>query len=131
MTEGGAHIGVSSPTSPSRLCFWHRVVYRTEYRQAVRTDYRRRYQCCLGYYESRDACVREWGRWGARGGPGLSTAHLPAVCLQRAAPRSASTGGVWPPSVASVSRAGGDTTAPAVSGEGTEGPPGWGDGVGL
>uniref|UniRef100_A0A803WFS0 Platelet endothelial aggregation receptor 1 n=1 Tax=Ficedula albicollis TaxID=59894 RepID=A0A803WFS0_FICAL len=34
-----------------------RVVYRTEYRQAVRTDYRRRYQCCQGYYESRDSCV--------------------------------------------------------------------------
>ncbi|NWV45796.1 PEAR1 protein, partial [Daphoenositta chrysoptera] len=33
------------------------VVYRTEYRQAVRTDYRRRYQCCQGFYESRDSCV--------------------------------------------------------------------------
>lgn len=36
-----------------------RILYRTEYRQAVRTDYRQRYECCLGYYESRDACVRE------------------------------------------------------------------------
>ncbi|XP_049661067.1 platelet endothelial aggregation receptor 1 isoform X6 [Accipiter gentilis] len=38
-------------------CLQQRIMYRTEYRQAVRTDYRRRYQCCLGYYESRDTCV--------------------------------------------------------------------------
>lgn len=38
-----------------------RVVYKTAYRQAVKVDYRRRYQCCQGYYESRDACVRESG----------------------------------------------------------------------
>uniref|UniRef100_A0A8C5NPF6 MEG11 protein n=1 Tax=Junco hyemalis TaxID=40217 RepID=A0A8C5NPF6_JUNHY len=37
--------------------WWRRVLYRTEYRLAVRTDYRRRYQCCQGYYESRDSCV--------------------------------------------------------------------------
>nr|XP_047905200.1 platelet endothelial aggregation receptor 1 [Anser cygnoides] len=48
----------------SQLCLQQRIVYRTEYRQAVRTDYRRRYQCCLGYYESRDVCVREWGEGG-------------------------------------------------------------------
>lgn len=53
-------------TGRSLSPWWHRVVYRTEYRQAIRTDYRRRYQCCQGYYESRDSCVREWGR----GGPG-------------------------------------------------------------
>lgn len=41
-------------------------MYRTEYRMAIRTDYRRRYQCCQGYYESRDSCVREWG-WGIGG----------------------------------------------------------------
>ncbi|KAI9999819.1 hypothetical protein NQD34_011662, partial [Periophthalmus magnuspinnatus] len=38
-------------------CVRHRVVYRTAYRQAVKTDYRRRYQCCPGYYESADKCV--------------------------------------------------------------------------
>ncbi|XP_025929641.1 platelet endothelial aggregation receptor 1 [Apteryx rowi] len=38
-------------------CPQQKIAYRTAYRQAVRTDYRRRYHCCLGYYESRDACV--------------------------------------------------------------------------
>ncbi|KAM9166986.1 LOW QUALITY PROTEIN: uncharacterized protein V3H86_015010, partial [Mergus octosetaceus] len=41
----------------SQPCLQQRIAYRTEYRQAVRTDYRRRYQCCQGYYESRDVCV--------------------------------------------------------------------------
>lgn len=36
-----------------------RITYKTAYRQAVKTDYRRRYQCCPGYYESRDKCVRK------------------------------------------------------------------------
>uniref|UniRef100_A0A8B9TZ76 Platelet endothelial aggregation receptor 1 n=1 Tax=Anas zonorhyncha TaxID=75864 RepID=A0A8B9TZ76_9AVES len=50
---------VSPPPRPpsSGYCFGRRIAYRTEYRQAVRTDYRRRYQCCQGYYESRDVCV--------------------------------------------------------------------------
>ncbi|XP_027765206.1 platelet endothelial aggregation receptor 1-like, partial [Empidonax traillii] len=56
------HVVSSSEPCPGGLgsslpCPQHRVVYRTEYRQAIRTDYRRRYQCCLGYYESRDSCV--------------------------------------------------------------------------
>ncbi|KAJ7424795.1 hypothetical protein WISP_26615 [Willisornis vidua] len=53
------------PSDPNVCSYWERVVYRTEYRQAVRTDYRRRYQCCQGYYESRDSCVQcdeqSWG----------------------------------------------------------------------
>lgn len=36
-----------------------RITYKTAYRQAVKTDYRKRYQCCPGYYESRDKCVRK------------------------------------------------------------------------
>ncbi|NXK42905.1 PEAR1 protein, partial [Piprites chloris] len=56
------HVVSSSEPCPGGLgfslpCPQQRVVYRTEYRQAVRTNYRRRYQCCLGYYESRDSCV--------------------------------------------------------------------------
>ncbi|NXW45134.1 PEAR1 protein, partial [Nyctiprogne leucopyga] len=56
------HVVSSSEPCPGGLgsplpCLQQRIVYRTEYRQAVRTDSRRRYQCCLGYYESRDACV--------------------------------------------------------------------------
>ncbi|NWW20946.1 PEAR1 protein, partial [Falcunculus frontatus] len=56
------HVVPSSEPCPGGLglplpCPQQRVVYRTEYRQAVRTDYRRRYQCCQGYYESRDSCV--------------------------------------------------------------------------
>lgn len=37
-----------------------RITYKTAYRQAVKTDYRKRYQCCPGYYESRDKCVRKY-----------------------------------------------------------------------
>lgn len=36
-----------------------RVVYRTVYRQVVKTDHRKRLQCCQGFYESRGTCVRE------------------------------------------------------------------------
>ncbi|XP_027523507.1 platelet endothelial aggregation receptor 1-like, partial [Corapipo altera] len=77
------HVVSSSEPCPGGLgsplpCPQQRVVHRTEYRQAVRTDYRRRYQCCLGYYESRDTCVREWGR-GGRGA--VSHPGCPQSCL--------------------------------------------------
>uniref|UniRef100_A0A3Q4MCK2 Platelet endothelial aggregation receptor 1 n=1 Tax=Neolamprologus brichardi TaxID=32507 RepID=A0A3Q4MCK2_NEOBR len=39
------------------LCYSFRITYKTAYRQAVKTDYRKRYQCCPGYYESRGRCV--------------------------------------------------------------------------
>ncbi|KAF1413267.1 Platelet endothelial aggregation receptor 1, partial [Spheniscus humboldti] len=83
------HVVSSTEPCPGALgsplpCLQQRIVYRTEYRQAVRTDYRRRYQCCLGYYESRDACVREWGERGERGDPGGRTGGLPrAECDER------------------------------------------------
>uniref|UniRef100_A0A8B9NCJ4 EMI domain-containing protein n=1 Tax=Accipiter nisus TaxID=211598 RepID=A0A8B9NCJ4_9AVES len=54
MATGGLERSCSHPNGAG---VGRRIVYRTEYRQAVRTDYRRRYQCCLGYYESRDTCV--------------------------------------------------------------------------
>ncbi|GLD53114.1 platelet endothelial aggregation receptor 1-like isoform X1 [Lates japonicus] len=38
-------------------CIRHRITYKTAYRQAVKTHYRKRYQCCPGYYESGDKCV--------------------------------------------------------------------------
>uniref|UniRef100_A0A3B4TSE5 Platelet endothelial aggregation receptor 1 n=1 Tax=Seriola dumerili TaxID=41447 RepID=A0A3B4TSE5_SERDU len=38
-------------------CVAPTITYKTAYRQAVKTDYRKRYQCCPGYYESRDKCV--------------------------------------------------------------------------
>lgn len=44
---------------PVWLCHFFRITYKTAYRQAVKTDYRKRYQCCPGYYESRDKCVRK------------------------------------------------------------------------
>ncbi|KAK5892100.1 hypothetical protein CesoFtcFv8_012514 [Champsocephalus esox] len=46
----------SDPRTSYR-CLRHRITYKTAYRQAVKTDYRKRYQCCPGYYESRDKCV--------------------------------------------------------------------------
>ncbi|XP_031425689.1 multiple epidermal growth factor-like domains protein 11 [Clupea harengus] len=38
-------------------CTKHRISYKTAYRRGVRTMYRRRSQCCPGYYESGDLCV--------------------------------------------------------------------------
>ncbi|MGH0178974.1 UNVERIFIED_CONTAM: hypothetical protein FKN15_000283 [Acipenser sinensis] len=42
-------------------CTRHKITYKTAYRQGVKLAYRRRYQCCPGYYESRETCVRKWG----------------------------------------------------------------------
>uniref|UniRef100_A0A8C0HRM3 Platelet endothelial aggregation receptor 1 n=1 Tax=Buteo japonicus TaxID=224669 RepID=A0A8C0HRM3_9AVES len=71
------HVVSSTEPCPRALgsplpCLQQRIVYRTEYRQAVRTDYRRRYQCCLGYYESRDTCVPPGCQEERRGGDGVS-----------------------------------------------------------
>ncbi|CAL1595794.1 unnamed protein product [Knipowitschia caucasica] len=41
-------------------CTKHRISYKTSYRRGVRTMYRRRSQCCPGYFESGDLCVREY-----------------------------------------------------------------------
>ncbi|TRY81804.1 hypothetical protein DNTS_023127 [Danionella cerebrum] len=46
----------SEPWSPNQ-CTRHRVTYKTLYRQVVKMDYRRRYQCCRGFYESGNKCV--------------------------------------------------------------------------
>ncbi|KAM6967651.1 uncharacterized protein pear1 [Aplochiton taeniatus] len=51
---------IEEPCSDSKAfyrCSSHRIIYKTAYRQAVKMDYRQRYQCCPGYYESRDKCV--------------------------------------------------------------------------
>ncbi|TWW67604.1 Multiple epidermal growth factor-like domains protein 11, partial [Takifugu flavidus] len=40
-------------------CTRHRISYKTAYRRGVRTMYRRRSQCCPGFYESGNLCVRE------------------------------------------------------------------------
>uniref|UniRef100_A0A3B3CLE7 Platelet endothelial aggregation receptor 1 n=1 Tax=Oryzias melastigma TaxID=30732 RepID=A0A3B3CLE7_ORYME len=45
----------SDPRTSNR-CLRH-ITYRTAYRQAVKTDHRKRYQCCPGYYESGGKCV--------------------------------------------------------------------------
>nr|XP_020653938.1 platelet endothelial aggregation receptor 1 [Pogona vitticeps] len=42
----------SAPTCPR-----HKVLYKVAYRQGVKLDYRRRYRCCQGYYESGSLCV--------------------------------------------------------------------------
>eukprot|EP00066_Takifugu_rubripes_P027270 XP_011616536.1 PREDICTED: multiple epidermal growth factor-like domains protein 10 [Takifugu rubripes] len=46
----------SDPRTADR-CLHHRIIYKTAYRQAVKTEYRKRYQCCPGFYESRNKCV--------------------------------------------------------------------------
>ncbi|EGV92915.1 Multiple epidermal growth factor-like domains 10 [Cricetulus griseus] len=38
-------------------CTRHRISYRTAYRHGEKTMYRRKSQCCPGFYESRDMCV--------------------------------------------------------------------------
>ncbi|XP_013887580.1 multiple epidermal growth factor-like domains protein 11, partial [Austrofundulus limnaeus] len=38
-------------------CTRHRISYKTAYRRGVRTMYRRRSQCCPGFFESGDMCV--------------------------------------------------------------------------
>uniref|UniRef100_A0A672JQW7 Multiple EGF like domains 11 n=1 Tax=Salarias fasciatus TaxID=181472 RepID=A0A672JQW7_SALFA len=38
-------------------CTRHRISYKTAYRRGVRTMYRRRSQCCPGFYETGDLCV--------------------------------------------------------------------------
>ncbi|KAG2470911.1 MEG11 protein, partial [Polypterus senegalus] len=46
-------------------CTRHRISYKAAYRRALRTMYRRRSQCCPGYYESADLCIRcESDHWG-------------------------------------------------------------------
>lgn len=39
---------------------WCRISYKTAYRRGLRTMYRRRSQCCPGYYESGDYCIRTY-----------------------------------------------------------------------
>ncbi|RMB94229.1 hypothetical protein DUI87_29035 [Hirundo rustica rustica] len=41
-------------------CTRHRISYKTAYRRGLRTMYRRRSQCCPGYYESGDYCIRTY-----------------------------------------------------------------------
>uniref|UniRef100_A0A3B3USA3 Platelet endothelial aggregation receptor 1 n=1 Tax=Poecilia latipinna TaxID=48699 RepID=A0A3B3USA3_9TELE len=45
----------SDPRTSYR-CSRH-ITYKTAYRQAVKTEHRRRYHCCPGYYESGGRCV--------------------------------------------------------------------------
>uniref|UniRef100_A0ACB8E4X5 Multiple epidermal growth factor-like domains protein 11 n=1 Tax=Sphaerodactylus townsendi TaxID=933632 RepID=A0ACB8E4X5_9SAUR len=42
-------------------CTRHRISYKTAYRRGLRTMYRRRSQCCPGYYESEDFCILSVG----------------------------------------------------------------------
>ncbi|MBZ3884230.1 Multiple epidermal growth factor-like domains protein 10 [Sciurus carolinensis] len=46
-------------------CTRHRISYRTAYRHGEKTMYRRKSQCCPGFYESRDMCVPcDGDHWG-------------------------------------------------------------------
>ncbi|KAI4548851.1 hypothetical protein MG293_001181, partial [Ovis ammon polii] len=45
------------PWESPHTCPRPTVVYRTVYRQVVKTEHRMRLQCCRGFYESRGACV--------------------------------------------------------------------------
>ncbi|KAL7988823.1 hypothetical protein Chor_007742, partial [Crotalus horridus] len=38
-------------------CTRHRISYRTAYRHGEKTMYRRKSQCCPGFYESREMCI--------------------------------------------------------------------------
>lgn len=49
--EAGASAGETEAGSGSPS-----VVYRTVYRQVVKTEHRMRLQCCRGFYESRCLC---------------------------------------------------------------------------
>lgn len=55
----GRSARASAKSTDGHLLDHGRVVYRTVYRQVVKTDSRPRLQCCGGYYESSGACVRE------------------------------------------------------------------------
>ncbi|XP_039766811.1 LOW QUALITY PROTEIN: platelet endothelial aggregation receptor 1 [Ornithorhynchus anatinus] len=62
--ESYAHPFVQPPARPCedpldrfRTCHQPTIVYRTAYRQAVRTAQRQRLRCCQGYYESSGVCV--------------------------------------------------------------------------
>lgn len=62
-----------------------RVVYRTVYRQVVKTDYRLRLRCCQGFYESSGICIRESClgpglAWSRRGLAHLLKLSLPPPC---------------------------------------------------
>lgn len=46
---------------------WCRISYKTAYRRGLRTMYRRRSQCCPGYYESGDYCIRMYTWHNQRG----------------------------------------------------------------
>uniref|UniRef100_A0ACB8ER58 Uncharacterized protein n=1 Tax=Sphaerodactylus townsendi TaxID=933632 RepID=A0ACB8ER58_9SAUR len=45
-------------------CTRHRISYRTAYRHGEKTMYRRKSQCCPGFYESREMCIRTTGSEG-------------------------------------------------------------------
>ncbi|KAJ7424510.1 hypothetical protein WISP_28334 [Willisornis vidua] len=42
---------------PNVCSHWERISYRTAYRHGEKTMYRRKSQCCPGFYESREMCV--------------------------------------------------------------------------
>lgn len=74
---GRLEAGASAGRTEGHLWVSPRVVYRTVYRQVVKTEYRMRLQCCQGFYESSGACVREswvgpWNEW--------SLGHLVLPC---------------------------------------------------
>lgn len=53
--------GSLCPHAVVLLCrLFSRISYKTAYRRGVRTMYRRRSQCCPGYFESGELCVREY-----------------------------------------------------------------------
>ncbi|RMB92391.1 hypothetical protein DUI87_31192 [Hirundo rustica rustica] len=42
---------------PNVCSHWERISYRTAYRHGEKTMYRRKSQCCPGFYESREMCI--------------------------------------------------------------------------
>uniref|UniRef100_A0A8D2IR73 Platelet endothelial aggregation receptor 1 n=1 Tax=Varanus komodoensis TaxID=61221 RepID=A0A8D2IR73_VARKO len=54
------HIGSGGPWPSGTFSDFRRVVYKAAYRQAVKVDYRKRFRCCTGYYESSSSCVRKY-----------------------------------------------------------------------
>ncbi|KAF4804213.1 hypothetical protein TURU_010095 [Turdus rufiventris] len=70
-------------------CTRHRISYKTAYRRGLRTMYRRRSQCCPGYYESGDYCIRTYPSHMAQlRGVGAAGEKLKRWCIRHCAQRS-------------------------------------------
>ncbi|KAF7250309.1 Multiple epidermal growth factor-like domains protein 10 [Varanus komodoensis] len=110
-------------------CTRHRISYRTAYRHGEKTMYRRKSQCCPGFYESREMCIRNFGDACTHpNSVGFEKASLRLTVLINASmavvllqtPVSVSLAGVDPTAPVHVTVTTGDPTAPVVANAKTE-----------